>query len=69
MPDFSRRSPITGGINWAEMSRGLREAAHNHMRDIALKAALQPHPWFWYHTSEAREERDLARWADDGGRV
>lgn len=56
-------------IDWRTFNRELREVTRKHFRDEAIRVALRPHPWFWYYTSEARNERDLQRWADDGGRV
>ena len=56
-------------IDWAGINRATREVIWKHLRDEAVRVAMQPHPWFWYYTTQARTERDLARWADDGGKV
>ena len=56
-------------IDWAGMNRALREVTRKYLHDEAVRIALQPHPWFWYYTAQARDERDLQRWADDGGRL
>lgn len=55
-------------IDWGEMNRALREVTRKHLHNLALREAFQPHPWFWYYTREARDERDLQRWTDDGGK-
>lgn len=56
-------------IDWAKMNQEMREVTRKHMFQHALRVALQPYPWFWPYTAEARTECDLQRWADDGGRV
>ena len=56
-------------IDWAGMNRALREVTRKYLHDEAVRIALQPYPWFWYYTAQARDERDLQRWADDGGRL
>ena len=49
--------------------QALREVTRKYLQAEAVRIALQPHPWFWYFTKEARDARDLQRWADDGGKA
>jgi hypothetical protein len=55
--------------DWKAINAEMRAVTRKHLAASALRIALQSYPWYWYFTSEARTERDLMRWADDGGSV